>query len=52
MYTNGATSTYPLLYMLAWYAGPDGSNIAQKSNGWSGQNNTRYQNPEYDRVVR
>jgi peptide/nickel transport system substrate-binding protein len=50
MFTNGATSTFPLLYMLAWYAGPDGSNISQQSNGWSGQNITRYQNPEYDRL--
>ena len=34
--------------MQGWYAGPDGRNIAQKSNGWSGQNNDRYVNPEYD----
>jgi peptide/nickel transport system substrate-binding protein len=48
MYTNGTGSTFPLLYMQGWYAGPDGRNIAQKSNGWSGQNNDRYNNPEYD----
>jgi peptide/nickel transport system substrate-binding protein len=50
MFTNGASSTFPTLYMLGWYAGPDGSNISQKSNGWSGQNSSRYQNPEYDRI--
>jgi peptide/nickel transport system substrate-binding protein len=50
MYTNGATSTFPTLYMQAWYAGPNGSNIAQKSNGWSGQNNDRYNNPDYDKL--
>jgi peptide/nickel transport system substrate-binding protein len=48
MFTNGATSTYPLLYMLAWYGGKDGANVAQKVNGWSGQNIDRYINPEYD----
>ncbi|MER3436154.1 MAG: peptide ABC transporter substrate-binding protein [Chloroflexota bacterium] len=48
MYTNGPSSTYPLTYMQSWYAGPNGSNIAQKSNGWSGVNEARYQNPEYD----
>jgi peptide/nickel transport system substrate-binding protein len=48
MFTNGATSTFPLLYMQAWYAGPDGRNIAQKANGWSGQNIDRYVNPAYD----
>ncbi len=48
MYTNSPTSTFPLTYMQSWYAGPNGSNIAQKSNGWSGVNESRYQNPEYD----
>jgi peptide/nickel transport system substrate-binding protein len=48
MYTNGTVSTFPLLYMQGWYAGPDGRNIAQKSNGWAGQNNDRYNNPQYD----
>ena len=43
-----ADSAYP--EARGWYAGPDGSNISQKSNGWSGQNITRYQNPEYDRL--
>jgi peptide/nickel transport system substrate-binding protein len=34
--------------MVAYYTGPEGSNIAQAENDWSGQNLTRYQNPEYD----
>jgi peptide/nickel transport system substrate-binding protein len=47
-YTDGATSAFPLNYMKYWYAGPDGENIAQRSNSWLGTNKTRYQNPEYD----
>jgi peptide/nickel transport system substrate-binding protein len=34
--------------MNRWYAGPDGSNIAQEENGWQLDNTQRYQNPEYD----
>jgi len=48
MYTAGLGSPYPLSYMQYWYAGPDGQNIAQKSNGWSGANEARYANAEYD----
>jgi peptide/nickel transport system substrate-binding protein len=52
MFTNGSTSTWPQLYMSAWYAGPDpggpSGNVAQKANGWSGQNIDRYVNPDYD----
>ena len=38
----------PLDYMELFYAGPDGSNIAQKSNGWATNNWVRYNNPDYD----
>jgi peptide/nickel transport system substrate-binding protein len=48
MFTNGAGSTYPLRYMDSWYAGPNGSNIAQKENDWSKDNIDRYNNPDYD----
>jgi peptide/nickel transport system substrate-binding protein len=48
MYTNNPSYTYPLNYMQSWYAGKDGANIAQKSNGWSGVNESRYNNPDYD----
>jgi peptide/nickel transport system substrate-binding protein len=48
MYTNNPSSTFPLTYVQSWYAGPDGINIAQKANGWSGVNEARYANPEFD----
>ena len=50
MYTDNPTSPIPTEYMLGWYGGPDGENIAQASNQWSGQNYLRYQNPEYDKL--
>lgn len=50
MFTNGAGSTFPLRYMDSWYAGPNGSNIAQKSNGWAPDNIDRYNNPAYDKL--
>lgn len=48
MFTDGPTSTIPLSYMLSFYAGPDNSNVSQKSNQWTGANTSRYVNPEYD----
>jgi len=48
MYTNNATTPIPVAYMIGWYAGPDGENIAQKSNNWNGQNYSRFQNADYD----
>ncbi|MDQ3780183.1 MAG: ABC transporter substrate-binding protein, partial [Chloroflexota bacterium] len=48
MYTNNPVSPFPVSYMISWYAGPDGSNIAQQSNNWQGQNYQRYVNPEFD----
>ncbi len=50
MYTNNPTTPIPVAYMISWYAGPEGENIAQKSNDWSGQNYSRYQNAEYDKL--
>lgn len=50
MYTNNATTPIPLAYMIGWYAGPGGENIAQKSNSWNGQNYQRYNNPAYDEI--
>jgi peptide/nickel transport system substrate-binding protein len=50
MYTNNTSSPLPAAYMLGWYAGPDGKNIAQKSNNWSGQNTSRFQNADYDKL--
>ena len=47
-YTDGATSAFPVNYMKYWYAGPDGENIAQAENGYTGTNKTRYSNADYD----
>jgi len=51
MYTNGASGPFPASYMVGWYAGPDGSNVAQQSNDWTGQNYQRYSNPEFDALL-
>jgi peptide/nickel transport system substrate-binding protein len=48
MSTANIDSPFPLSYMNQWYAGPDNSNVAQKANGWTGQNLSRYVNPDYD----
>ncbi len=48
MYTNNATTPIPVAYMIGWYTGPDGENVAQKSNNWNGQNYGRFVNAEYD----
>jgi peptide/nickel transport system substrate-binding protein len=50
MYTNNATTPIPVAYMISWYGGPEGENIAQASNEWSGQNYSRFQNEEYDQL--
>jgi peptide/nickel transport system substrate-binding protein len=50
MYTNNASSPFPIAYMNDWYAGPDRENIAQASNQWNGGNRQRYYNPDYDAV--
>jgi peptide/nickel transport system substrate-binding protein len=34
--------------MFGWYSGKNGSNIAQKSNQWQGQNFQRWINKDYD----
>jgi peptide/nickel transport system substrate-binding protein len=44
MYTSNPTTPIPVAYMLDWYGGPEGENIAQKSNDWS-------QNAEYDKLL-
>lgn len=48
MYTDGATSAYPVNYMKYWYAGPDNENVSQAANGFAGTNKTRWVSPEYD----
>jgi peptide/nickel transport system substrate-binding protein len=51
MYTDNPTTPIPTEYMLGWYAGPEGENVAQASNQWSGNNYGRYQNEEYDALL-
>lgn len=46
MYTTGNTSPDPAAYMNFRTCGQ----IPQKANNWSGDNNSRYCNPEYDRL--
>ncbi len=48
MYTSGAVNPTPVDYMVVWYSGTDGANIAQAANGWSGQNAQRWVNADYD----
>src|SRR5215217_7072128 len=51
MYTDNPTTPIPVAYMVGWYAGPEGENIAQKSNDWSQTNYSRFQNAEYDKLL-
>ena len=46
MWSSGSDIPYPLTYMQGWYSGDD--NVPQASNGWTGLNQQRYVNPEYD----
>ncbi len=48
MYTSGNTSPDPSAYMNFMTCGQ----IPQQANNWSGDNNARYCNPEYDRLWR
>jgi peptide/nickel transport system substrate-binding protein len=48
MFTSSIGAPPPVAYMLRWYAGPNGDNIAQASNAWTGRNFQRYNNPDYD----
>ncbi|BAZ44164.1 extracellular solute-binding protein [Chondrocystis sp. NIES-4102] len=48
MYTTGNTSPDPTAYMNFMTC----EQIPQKANNWTGDNNSRYCNPEYDRLWR
>ncbi|HEV2073250.1 MAG TPA: ABC transporter substrate-binding protein, partial [Thermomicrobiales bacterium] len=50
MYTNSPSSPVPVEFMTSWYAGPNGENVAQKSNSWQGQNYQRWVNEEFDQL--
>lgn len=47
-YARNITSARPIRFLNAWYAGPDGTNISQEANSWSGGNYNRWQNEEFD----
>jgi peptide/nickel transport system substrate-binding protein len=49
MYASAPGSPFPIDYLNAWYS-DNGANIAQKSNGWTRLNESRYHNPAYDRL--
>src|SRR5699024_6973903 len=48
MWSSGPEEPISPKFMAKWYSGPDGHNIAQKENDWSGDNFQRYQNPDFD----
>jgi len=48
MHTSTDDSPYPVGFAQNWYGAI--SNIAQKSNGWSGLNISRWQNADYDKA--
>lgn len=49
MYASSPGSPFPVDYLNAWYS-DNGANIAQKENGWTRLNESRYNNPAYDRL--
>lgn len=48
MYTNNASTPFPVAYMESWYGGENLSNIAQLENSWRGSNESRFHDDEYD----
>jgi peptide/nickel transport system substrate-binding protein len=46
MWSSGSDIPYPLTYMRGWYSG--NGNVPQADNDWTGLNQQRYVNPEYD----
>ncbi len=48
--SSGPPSSIPVSYVNKWYAGPDGENISQASNEWTGTNIQRWQSPEFDAI--
>lgn len=51
MHQTGAGAPTPITYMERWYAGPEGENVSQLANQWSGQNQQRYANADYDALL-
>jgi len=50
MFTNGPTSTYPLDYMSGFKSTDPATDLAQKSNQWSGGNYNRWVNEDFNKL--
>ena len=50
MYTSTFGSPFPLRFMQIWYSGDPSTDVAQKSNSWTGRNYTRWVNPDYNKL--
>jgi peptide/nickel transport system substrate-binding protein len=50
MFTNGPVSPFPLDYMSGFKSNEPETDIAQKSNSWSGNNYNRWVNEEYNEL--
>jgi peptide/nickel transport system substrate-binding protein len=48
MFTNGPTSPFPLDYMSGFKSTDPATDIAQKSNSWSGNNYNRWVNQDFN----
>jgi peptide/nickel transport system substrate-binding protein len=48
MFKSVPSGPRPISFMETWYAGPNGENIAQASNDWTGGNIQRWKSEEYD----
>jgi len=48
MFTNNPSSPVPVSFLVSWFGGENGANIAQKSNEWQAQNYQRWTNADYD----
>ena len=50
MFTNGPSSPYPLDYMSGFKSNEPETDIAQKSNSWSGNNYNRWVNEDFNKL--
>jgi peptide/nickel transport system substrate-binding protein len=50
MFTSTFDTPFPQHYMERWYSGQPEIQLAQKSNQWTGQNYTRWVNPDYNKI--
>jgi peptide/nickel transport system substrate-binding protein len=50
MYTNGPSIPYPISYMTGWISIDPARDIAQKSNNWSGTNEMRWVNEDFNNL--